>query len=133
MTEVTFLGGEDCGNVGHTDWTDNRGGSIRFPVNQPVDLNPNDPQHAHIIKKARINRFFEVSGPEPATDMIVTVIGERGGGGGGSGGQSGEDDAGVSEEVKALRAEATELGVRGANLFKCPDKLRQKIAEAKAE
>ena len=62
MTTITFLGGEETGNVAHVDW-----GGYRFTIGQPVECR--DP---HIIAKARGNRFYRVDGeviadPLPAT------------------------------------------------------------------
>lgn len=52
MAKITFLGGEDTGNVGSVKW-----GRYTFALNLPVDCN--DP---HIVAKASGNRFFSVSG-----------------------------------------------------------------------
>jgi len=52
MTTITFLGGDETGNVAHCDW-----GRFRFTIGQPVEC---DDQH--IIAKARKNRFFKVDG-----------------------------------------------------------------------
>ena len=60
MTQVTWIGGDECGNVAHSDWSDPRLGTVRFTINQPVDLDPSNEYHAHIIQKARTNRFFAV-------------------------------------------------------------------------
>lgn len=55
MTTITFLGGEETGNVAFVDW-----GRFRFTIDQPVECDDK-----HIIAKARRNRFFQVD--EPAT------------------------------------------------------------------
>lgn len=55
MTTITFLGGEETGNVAFVDWN-----GYRFHINQPVDCD--DP---HVLTKARGNRFFRVG------DVIV--------------------------------------------------------------
>ena len=52
MAKITFLGGEETGNVGSVKW-----GRFTFALNLPVECD--DP---HIIAKASINRFFKVEG-----------------------------------------------------------------------
>lgn len=50
MALITFLGGDETGNVAHCDW-----GRFRFTIGQPTECN--DP---HIVAKAGANRFFRV-------------------------------------------------------------------------
>ena len=104
MTKVTFLGGEECGNVAFTDW---RG--VRFPVDKAVDLDPKNTQHALILEKARGNRFFEVEEDKKAMP------------------KSEKKDDGLAE----LRAEAKDAGVKSAHLFKDETKLREAIEAIK--
>lgn len=80
MALITFLGGEETGNVAHCDW-----GRFRFTIHQPVECD--DP---HIIAKASKNRFFNVEGgggkvsvevvpddpkddPEPSGEPVVSI------------------------------------------------------------
>lgn len=57
MTTITFLGGPETGDVAFVDWL-----GYRFTINQPVACD-----HAHIVAKARKNRFFRV-GEEVTAD-----------------------------------------------------------------
>lgn len=64
---ITFIGGEDDGNVGFTTMGPPGKTEVRFPLNQAVVLDPdkakNGPEKAtmeQIIAKARTNRFFKV-------------------------------------------------------------------------
>ena len=50
MALITWLGGEENGNVAVNEW-----GRFRFVINQPLEVD--DP---HIIGKAKANRFFRV-------------------------------------------------------------------------
>ena len=50
MAKITWLGGEENGNVATNQW-----GRYLFVINQPLEVN--DP---HIVAKARGNRFFKV-------------------------------------------------------------------------
>ena len=50
MVLITFLGGDETGNVAHCDW-----GRFRFTIGQPTPCD--DP---HIVAKATMNRFFRV-------------------------------------------------------------------------
>lgn len=50
MALITFLGGDETGNVAHCDW-----GRFRFTIGQPTECD--DP---HIVAKASGNRFFRV-------------------------------------------------------------------------
>jgi hypothetical protein len=52
MAKITFLGGEETGNLGTITW-----GNQTFELNKPVEVT--DP---HIIAKAVGNKFFKVSG-----------------------------------------------------------------------
>jgi hypothetical protein len=59
MALITFLGGDETGNVAHCDW-----GRFKFTIGQPTECN--DP---HIVAKASANRFFRVEGtPPPARE-----------------------------------------------------------------
>ena len=97
MTKLTFLSGPDCGDVGSTAWN-----GVVFPANVPVELDPSNPAHAHMIGKARGNRFFAV--------------------------EDGAQDA----DLEALRALAREAGVKSPHLYKDPDKLMSAIESAGA-
>ena len=57
MTTITFLGGEETGDVAFVDW-----GRFRFYIRQPTPCD--DP---FIVAKARNNRFFRV-GEEVTAD-----------------------------------------------------------------
>lgn len=65
---ITFLGGEETGDVGRTVWRNTgTGEQIEFPVNVPVVLDPRSPRAtagaefiATVIAKASKNRFFHV-------------------------------------------------------------------------
>ncbi len=66
MTTITFLGGEETGNVAYVDWC-----GYRFTINQPVECR--DP---HVIMKARGNRFYRVDGggvADPAPAPVVRI------------------------------------------------------------
>lgn len=52
MTTITFLGGDETGNVAFCEW-----GRFRFDIRVPVECDD-----VHIIAKARNNRFFAVDG-----------------------------------------------------------------------
>lgn len=54
MAKITFLGGEETGDVAFVDWP-GTGGTFRFRLNQPVECDDK-----HIIAKATGNRFFAV-------------------------------------------------------------------------
>ena len=56
MALITFLGGDDTGNVAHCDW-----GRFKFTIGQPTECD--DP---HIVAKASANRFFRVESTPPA-------------------------------------------------------------------
>lgn len=58
--KISFLGGADTGNVGTIDW-----GRFTFELNKAVECDD-----AHIIAKAKANRFFKV---EPAYDPPKAV------------------------------------------------------------
>jgi len=70
MTTITFLGGDETGNVDHVLW-----GRFRFDIRVPVECDD-----AHIIAKARNNRFFavdepvKVDPPLPAPDAAVVKL-----------------------------------------------------------
>jgi hypothetical protein len=64
MAAITFLGGEETGNVAYVDW-----GRYRFHIGQAVECS--DP---HIIAKARGNRFFQVGGLAEADPPLLTPI-----------------------------------------------------------
>jgi hypothetical protein len=51
---ITFLGGDETGNVGSVKW-----GEYAFQLNNPTVCD--DP---HIIAKARANKFFRVDGDD---------------------------------------------------------------------
>jgi len=103
MTKVRFIGGEECGNVAFTDW-----GGIRFKVDQWVDLDPQDETQSLILRKASGNRFFEVA------DGMISV------------------SPTIGPKMDDLRAQAKELGVKGWQKFKNPEKLESAIDEALA-
>lgn len=77
---ITFLGGEETGDVGRTVWRNTgTGESIEFQVNVPVILDPNAPRAtagrefiATVIAKARRNRFFHVedTDEEPEVEEV---------------------------------------------------------------
>lgn len=75
MTTITFLGGEETGDVAFVDW-----GRFRFHINQPVECD--DP---HIVAKAQGNRFFRVGGavasdpPKPRDPLDHDGDGQKGG------------------------------------------------------
>ena len=59
MALITFLGGDETGNVAHCDW-----GRFKFTIGQPTECSD-----AHIVAKASANRFFRVEGtPPPARE-----------------------------------------------------------------
>ncbi|WP_336802500.1 hypothetical protein [Kaistia sp. MMO-174] len=64
MSTVTieFLGGEDTGNVAETEWANPfTGERVVLPIRQPVEIDPNESAFlAHVVAKARKNRFFKV-------------------------------------------------------------------------
>lgn len=67
MTTITFLGGDETGNVDHVLW-----GRFRFDIRVPVECDD-----AHIIAKARNNRFFAVDAdaePKPAPAAAVVKL-----------------------------------------------------------
>lgn len=64
MTTITFLGGEETGNVAYVDWC-----GYRFTINQPVECR--DP---HVIMKARANRFYRVDGGAAADPPVVARL-----------------------------------------------------------
>lgn len=51
MAKIKFLGGADTGNVGSVEW-----GKHKFELNKTVECD-----NPHIVRKARNNRFFEVT------------------------------------------------------------------------
>ena len=55
MALITFLGGEETGNVGSVQW-----GRFEFELNKAVECGD-----AHIVAKASMNRFFKVEGDIP--------------------------------------------------------------------
>jgi hypothetical protein len=65
---ITFVGGEENGDVGSTEWRNTATGyAIKFPVNKAVTIDPDKTEDSaekaflnHVIHKARGNRFFEV-------------------------------------------------------------------------
>jgi hypothetical protein len=63
MALVTFLGGDETGNVAHCDW-----GRFRFTIGQPTECD--DP---HIVAKATGNRFFRVESPGSQTTPEAPV------------------------------------------------------------
>lgn len=67
MAKITFLGGEETGNVDHVMW-----GRFRFEVNKAVECD--DP---HIIKKARKNRFYRVDGDDLKPDPMAKARAAR--------------------------------------------------------
>lgn len=75
MTTITFLGGPETGDVAFVDWL-----GYRFTINQPVECS-----NAHIIAKARNNRFFRVGGevaadpPKPIDPLDHDGDGNKGG------------------------------------------------------
>lgn len=54
MPKITFLGGEETGDVAAVKW-----GDYRFVIHQPTECTD-----AHIVAKARGNRFFAVGDDE---------------------------------------------------------------------
>ena len=55
MALITWLGGDENGNVAVNEW-----GRFRFVINQPLEVD--DP---HIIGKAKANRFYRVDEAGP--------------------------------------------------------------------
>lgn len=87
MAIITFIGGEECGNIGFT--TVGSGvNAVEFPINEPVEVNPESAQDqsrrnalAHLVKKAKTNRFFIVEddeGDEPGDDAVGEPAKRRG-------------------------------------------------------
>lgn len=60
MASITFLGGEETGDVAYVDWRSTNGTTYRFHLNQPVECDDK-----HIVAKASANRFFAVDGVMP--------------------------------------------------------------------
>lgn len=65
---ITFLGGEETGNVAETVWHNPDGrGHLALPIRQAVFVDPEDPANArdrdflrHVVRKASKSRFFRV-------------------------------------------------------------------------
>lgn len=79
--QITFLGGDEAGDVGRTVWGTKATGEVTFPLGQPVLIDTedaaNDTERAflgHIIKKAEGNPFFKV---EDATDKAQKAMHAR--------------------------------------------------------
>lgn len=67
MTTITFLGGEEAGNVGSVEW-----GKYTFVLGQPVPC-----QDKHIIAKARTNKFFRVGSELIGNDVTEAEVVEQ--------------------------------------------------------
>lgn len=89
---ITFLGGEETGNVDCTTWgsdtgqTATPGGALTFPVRTPVVIDTDEAESdehrkflEHVIKKARNNRFFKVAEGEEADEPEEDPPPRRGG------------------------------------------------------
>lgn len=63
MAMIEFLGGEETGDVARVKW-----GRFVFEINRPVECDD-----AHIVKKARANRFFKVEGAAPVDAPVVKL------------------------------------------------------------
>lgn len=80
---ITFLGGPETGNVAETVWPNPLGGAdLVFPIRSPVTIDPDASGNAsdrdflaHVIKKARTNRFFRVDPPAASSGGAAMVIG----------------------------------------------------------
>lgn len=77
---VTFIGGPECGNVGETVWGNEYTGEVTFPIRVPVlidtDAAKTDAERdflAHLLKKARTNRFFTVEEADTGAGEAVRV------------------------------------------------------------
>lgn len=103
MTTITFLGGEETGNVAYVDW-----GRFRFQIGQPVECD--DP---HIVAKASANRFFRV-GEEAKADPPARDPLDHDGDGkkGGSVARRGRPPKGV----EPVAGQTSDEGVRNPNL-----------------
>lgn len=62
IVTIEFLGGEETGNVAETEWANPfTGERLILPIREAVEVNPDEsPFLAHVVKKARANRFFRV-------------------------------------------------------------------------
>lgn len=62
IVTIEFLGGEETGNVAETEWANPfTGERLILPIRGAVEVNPDEsPFLAHVVKKARANRFFRV-------------------------------------------------------------------------
>jgi hypothetical protein len=85
MAKITFIGGEETGNVG-LEVYENRmihGARLEFPLNKPVEVDPDTATgdlmgfYLHVIRKAKINRFFKV---EDDRNVPLPAGAEQGGG-----------------------------------------------------
>ena len=72
MTKVTFIGGGDA-DVTTNSWSSGRGASVEFRLKEPVELDPNDSFHSHIIRKAARNPFFDVEGNDYVVEKAPEV------------------------------------------------------------
>lgn len=68
IVTIEFLGGEETGNVAETEWANPfTGEKLVLPIRVAVEVDPSESHFlAHVVKKARANRFFRVV-DEPKT------------------------------------------------------------------
>lgn len=110
---ITFLGGPECGNVGETTFEDTiHDFKLVLPLNKAVEIDTDgveNSQHgaflAHVVGKARANRFFKVDG-----DC---------------------QDAAEDAERKRLMARADELEIKVDGRWRL-ERLRTAVQEAEA-
>lgn len=108
MARITFLGGEETGNVDHVDW-----GRFRFDLRVPVECD--DP---HIVAKASKNQFFKVSDlPNPLDHD-------------GDGKSGGSVKPAPTEDLADLREDYTEIVGKKPFPGWNAETLREKIAAA---
>lgn len=85
---VTYIGGEGAGDGGECVWGNAFTGTIKFPLNKPVTLDPAkvDPKLRpfveHVMTKIVRSRFFEVAegakgDPAVTTDAVPEKRGKK--------------------------------------------------------
>jgi hypothetical protein len=80
---ITFLGGDECGNVGSTTWGNETTGVVKFPLRQAVLVDSDEANGEkkkfleHLITKARTNQFFKVEEATEDAEATAAVVIDR--------------------------------------------------------
>lgn len=77
-TIVTFIGGEECGDIGKTTMGHAATHEVVFPLGRPVEIDPDSEANPikrkvleNIVRKAKGNRFFVVESEDAPAPVLV--------------------------------------------------------------